>query len=140
MKDVENGVEDYFVEGLKGELDKVKVELEEFKAVWLNFVNDKFEFDLLKLNEGKLFELNKENIVLLRFEKLVFEFLILVKVGIFGNLLCENFDIIVVNEFVFVLKILLVFGIDVLVILIVDILLIFVVVLIVVGINKDNIY
>ena len=60
VKDAENGAEDYFVEGLKGELDKAKAELEELKAAWLNLVNDKPEFDLSKLNEGKLPESNKK--------------------------------------------------------------------------------
>lgn len=86
MKDAEaNGAEDYFVDGLKGELDKAKSELEALKTAWLNLVNEKPEFDLSKLNEGKLPESNKENTVPSRPEKPAPDFPILDKVGTPGN-------------------------------------------------------
>ena len=98
VKDAENGAEDYFVEGLKGELDKAKAELEELKAAWLNLVNDKPEFDLSKLNEGKLPESNKENTAPSRPEKPAPEFPIPAKVGTPGNPPRENSDTTAVNE------------------------------------------
>ena len=100
VKDAENGAEDYFVEGLKGELDKAKAELEELKAAWLNLVNenDKPEFDLSKLNEGKLPESNKENTVPSRPEKPAPEFPIPAKVGTPGNPPRENSNATAVNE------------------------------------------
>ena len=97
MKDAENGAEDYFVEGLKGELDKAKAELEELKAAWLNLVNDKPEFDLSKLNEGKLPESNKDNTVPSRPEKPAPDFPIPAKVGTPGNPPRENPDTTAVN-------------------------------------------
>ena len=98
VKDAENGAEDYFVEGLKGELDKAKAELEELKAAWLNLVNDKPEFDLSKLNEGKLPESNKDNTVPSRPEKPAPDFPIPAKVGTPGNPSRENPDTTAVNE------------------------------------------
>ena len=101
VKDAEaNGAEDYLVEVYKGELDKAKAELEELKAAWLNLVNenDKPEFDLSKLNEGKLPEANKENTVPSRPEKPAPEFPIPAKVGTPGNPPRENSDATAVNE------------------------------------------
>ena len=99
MKDAEaNGAEDYFVDGLKGELDKAKAELEELKAAWLDLVTDKPEFDLSKLNEGKLPESNKDNTVPSRPEKPAPDFPIPAKVGTLGNPSRENPDTTAVNE------------------------------------------
>nr|WP_239822408.1 SIALI-17 repeat-containing surface protein [Streptococcus mitis] len=93
-----NGAEDYLVEGYKRELDKAKAELEELKAAWLNLVNEKPEFDLSKLNEGKLPESNKENTVPSRPEKPAPDFPIPAKVGTPGNPPRENSDTTAVNE------------------------------------------
>ena len=84
VKDAEaNGAEDYFVDGLKGELDKAKSELEALKAAWLNLVNDKPEY---KLPESA------------RPEKPAPEFPIPAKVGTPGNPPRENSDTTAVNE------------------------------------------
>jgi pspA len=93
-----NGAEDYIVEGYKGELDKAKAELEEFKSAWLNLVNDKPEFDLSKLNEGKLPESNTENPAPSKPEKPAPEFPIPAKVGTPGNPPRQNSDTTAVNE------------------------------------------